>query len=316
LCGAVQKISAEFEMTLVEKIASELGLSPKYVSLVALTASHRYKTYGIPKKTGGVRTIDHPARELKLFQRWLVSNLFARIPVHKAACAYKKGSTIYRNAAQHKARNFILKVDFKDFFPSIRGADVARLLNANLTLLRGSITIPSDIEVVRKLVCRNDRLTIGAPSSPCLSNLVMFEFDEKWAAFCREKHVIYTRYADDLYFSTSERNVLEGILADLREDLKHRSHPVLQINEEKTVFTSRKRRRLVTGLVLTPSGSISLGRHRKRYIKSLVFRKSQGHLLPEQVAYLKGMLSYAESVEPSFVEALRRKYGPSATWDV
>lgn len=298
-------------MTLVERISSDLGLSVNYVNLVARTASHRYKTYGIPKKTGGVRTIEHPARELKLLQRWLVRNLFAGIPVHKAASAYKRGSSIYRNATQHKARNFILKVDFKDFFPSIRGDDVARLLDANRTLLRSWIITPFDIEIVRGLVCRNDRLTIGAPSSPLLSNLVMSDFDEKWATLCREKHVVYTRYADDLYFSTSERNVLERILADLREDLKHRRHPVLQINEQKTVFTSRKRRRLVTGLVLTPAGSISLGRRRKRLIKSLVFQNSQGRLKPEQVESLKGMLSYARSVEPSFIEALRRKYGPS-----
>jgi len=296
-------------MTLAERIASDLNLATEYVSLVALTASHRYKTYAIRKKTGGIRIIDHPARELKLFQRWLVNNLFARLPVHRAACAYKKRSSIYRNASQHKSHNFILKVDFKDFFPSIRAVDIYHLLQTHSDTLKNRIASPVDIDLVCRLVCRNGRLTIGAPSSPIISNCVMFEFDEAWMTVSRRKKITYTRYADDLYFSTNERNTLEGLLNDLRTDLKRRPHPVLRINEEKTVFTSRKRRRLVTGLVLTPVGTISLGRHRKRVIKSLIYRRLQGRLQPEQLASLNGMLAYAQSVEPSFIESLRRKYG-------
>jgi RNA-directed DNA polymerase len=298
-------------MTLIEKMASDINLTTKYVNVVARTASHRYKSYDIPKKKGGVRRIDHPARELKLFQRWLITNVFARLPVHKAACAYKKGSSVQQNVIRHKAKNFVLKVDFKDFFPSIRGEDIVRLLRANIVKLRDLISTPSDIEVVRRLVCKDDRLTIGAPSSPAVSNLVMFAFDNKWSFICGNRNIIYTRYADDLYFSTNERDVLAGILVDLREDLKTR-RPLLQINNEKTVFTSRKRRRLVTGLVLTPAGSISLGRKRKRFIKSMVFQKTKHKLQSEQLTYLEGMLSYARSVEPAFVEALRKKYGSPA----
>jgi RNA-directed DNA polymerase len=297
-------------MALIERIASELNFAPKYVSLMAITASHRYKIYGIPKKNGGTRTIEHPARELKLFQRWLANNLFTRLPVHRAASAYKVGSSILRNATQHRSHNFILKIDFKDFFPSIRASDIYTVLEGHLDALKTWIASPSDIELACRLVCRNGHLTIGAPSSPIISNCVMYEFDQAWATASRRNRTTYTRYADDLYFSTNERNVLEGMLSDLRVDLKLRNHPILQINEDKTVFTSRKRRRLVTGLVLTPTGTISLGRHRKRTIKSLVFRKLQGRLQPDQLVSLKGMLSYAQSVEPSFVERLRRKYGP------
>jgi RNA-directed DNA polymerase len=72
-------------VTLIDRIASDLRLPSQYVQLVAYTASHRYKTYLIAKNRGGSRRIDHPARELKLFQRWLVNNIFSRLPVHKAA---------------------------------------------------------------------------------------------------------------------------------------------------------------------------------------------------------------------------------------
>lgn len=297
---------------LIDKIASDLGLSKDYIALLARTATYRYKSYSIPKKNGGTRTISQPARELKLLQYWLIKNVLVRLPVHKSAAAYRKGSNTYKNASIHRAHNFLLKVDFADFFHSIRGGDIARLFQTNRNLLRGQIANMSDIGIVRSLVCRDDRLTIGAPSSPLLSNSVMFDFDEKWSTYCRKRKIRYSRYADDLYFSTNEPNVLSGLLVDLRNDLRQRQSPLLQINDAKTTFTSRKRRRLVTGLVLTPTGAVSLGRQRKRFIKSLVYRNSRQELQPEEISSLKGMLSYARSVEPTFVDSLRTKYGPEA----
>jgi RNA-directed DNA polymerase len=297
---------------LVAKIAAGLSLTTKYVALVARTASYRYKTYQIPKKAGGFRTINHPARELKLIQRWLIKNLFERLPTHKSATAYKKGASVYRNAAMHRTRSYLLKVDFKDFFPSIKGIDISSLLRTNASFLRGLISGPADLELVRRLVCRGDELTIGAPSSPIISNLVMFQFDDEWSRYCRERSIIYSRYADDLFFSTSQPNILQDVLTELRRNLARRRSPSLRINEDKTAFSSRKRKRLVTGLVLTPTGEVSLGRHRKRFIKSLVFRSTQHQLRPEELASLRGMLSYVKSVEPSFIERLRNKYGPGA----
>jgi RNA-directed DNA polymerase len=297
---------------LIDKIASSFGLDRSYIALVAHTASHRYKTYQIPKKTGGFRTINHPARELKLLQGWLVENVFARFPVHKSATAYKKGSSTLLNATLHKKHNYVLKVDFEDFFPSITGTDVVRLLREHRHLTSKTVLEELDVELVRRIVCRQDRLTIGAPSSPIISNAVMFEFDRRQWSYCHERRIAYSRYADDLYFSTDKRDLLGNLLADLREYLARRVSPVLRINERKTVFTSRKRRRLVTGLVLTSSGTVSLGRHRKRFIKSLTFKNSMGALSGEQRLSLMGLVAYAKSIEPAFVDSLRNKYGAKA----
>ena len=292
--------------------ALNLGLKPAYIALVAKTASHRYKTYEIRKKTGGLRTINHPARELKLLQSWLMENVFSRFPIHRSATAYKKGASTLLNAALHKNKNYLLKVDFENFFPSITGLDIVRLLHRNRSLTRRTLSGESDVELVRRIVCREDHLTIGAPSSPTISNLVMFGFDKRQWSYCHERHIVYSRYADDLYFSTNDHGVLEGLLADLRRYITDRASPVLRINERKTVFTSRKRRRLVTGLVLTPTGAVSLGRHRKRFIKSLVFKNSTESLTPEQRLSLMGLLAYAQSIEPAFIDSLRNKYGAAA----
>src|SRR5690606_25931992 len=84
------------------------------------TAPHRYKVYEIPKRSGkGTRTIAHPSKELKFIQRIIVSFLKKSLPIHKSAYAYRAGLGIKDNALIHAKNQFILKLDFKDFFPSI-----------------------------------------------------------------------------------------------------------------------------------------------------------------------------------------------------
>jgi RNA-directed DNA polymerase len=296
---------------LAERIAEDLAVSLRYVRLIARSASHRYKTYQIPKRSDprAFRTISQPSRELKLFQRWIVTNIIARLPVHRAAHAYRSGASIVRNAAVHRRNDYLLKVDFHDFFPSLSGADVAWLLRHNISRLYGFVSTAEDIGLVRKLTCKADRLTIGAPSSPSLSNAIMFEFDSKWSTRCSELGVAFSRYADDLTFSTKDKGVLAPLLNELRHYLRSQRHPVLTPNDLKTVFTSRKRKRVVTGVVLTPQGRLSIGRKRLRYLKSLVFQSLEGTLLPEKAEYLQGALSFARSVDPSLVERLRAKFG-------
>lgn len=297
---------------IAERIAEQLSLEPQYVLNIAVTASHRYKSYEIAKRTGGTRTIHHPSRELKLLQGWLVDNVLNHLPVHDAASAYRKGASVRRHAAVHAAQNYLLKVDFENFFPSITRADVSRILRRDHLEKAGLHLTPADVDFVQRIVCRNGLLTIGAPSSPVVSNLVMFDFDDHWTKETELLNIRYSRYADDLYFSTDQRAILSGLLDSLRADLRRRSSPALRINDAKTVFTSRKRRRLVTGLILTADRKISLGRHCKRRIRSLVYRHNTTGLSDEQRSYLRGFIAYARSVEPRFVESMRRKYGPHA----
>jgi RNA-directed DNA polymerase len=120
--------------------------------------------------------------------------------------------------------------------------------------------------------------------------------------------VAYSRYADDLYFSTNSPNVLGELFSKLRTYVSEQSSPRLQINEQKTVFTSRKRRKIVTGLVLTSDHKISIGLKRKRVLKSLVFQLLHEKLGSAQIQKLGGWIAYTRSVEPTFVATIERKY--------
>ena len=285
------------------------GLEPGYVLKVARTANHRYKKYTIPKKDGTPREIQHPARELKLFQGWLATNIFEALPVHPAAMAYRSGRSILSNAVLHANHNYLLRIDFEAFFPSIRGQDVVSLLRKNASTLRALVDSDEDIEIIRRLSCRHDRLTIGAPSSPAISNAVMFDLDTNWFDFSQKLEITYSRYADDLYFSTDSRGLLSGLMTVVRKSLAECQSPRLFINEKKSVFTSRKRRRLATGLVLTSDRKVSIGRATKRKVKALAFQYLNGRLDGERLKYLRGFLAYVRSVEPRFLESLRAKYG-------
>jgi RNA-directed DNA polymerase len=304
---------------ILEQISARLGLSTSFLLKLARTASFRYKEYQVPKRTGGTRTIHHPARELKLVQGWLLENTLDGLPVHEAATAYGRGCSIRRNAEQHVTNNYLLRIDFQDFFPSLKGTDVEAVLIAHRDRLSETPLTIQDVVFVRQIVCRHNALTIGAPTSPRLSNAIMFEFDRAWSERARALNVTYTRYADDLYFSTNRPNALRNLLEEVRRYLNAAPHPSLRINEKKTAFCSRKRRRLAAGLVLTSDRKISIGRKKKRVLKSLVQKLQQKQLPPTEVASLRGWISYLHSVEPTFVLALERKYDISfasdSTWE-
>jgi RNA-directed DNA polymerase len=293
---------------IIDQMAASLALPAAFLAKIANTASHRYKEYQIPKRTGGTRTIHHPARELKLLQSWLLQNVLVYLPIHTSATAYRSGSSILENAEQHVTNNYLLRVDFRDFFPSLKGVDVAAVIR-NKWPRQANIDLPEvDIKFIRQIACRNDSLTIGAPTSPCLSNAIMFDFDEVWAKMSASRDVKYTRYADDLYFSTNRPDVLRGILESLRGSLASNHRPRLQINDAKTAFSSRKRRRLAAGLVLTSDRKVSIGRHKKRILKSMVMKLTHNQLESQQISSLRGWISYVRSVEPVFIAALQRKY--------
>lgn len=295
-------------MTLAKMIASDIQLPVEFIEKVAASASHRYKTYRIKKRTKGYRVIDHPARELKLLQHWLVDNLFYALPVHNAVYSYRVGRNIRGNAELHRRNNYLLRVDFADFFPSIHAIDIVKMLQ------KYHDTIPyrlskRDMALVTSIVCKDGCLTIGAPSSPIISNAILFDLDSHLEAICRGYSVTYSRYADDLYFSTNKPNVLEKILEELKAEISNMSYPRLRINHKKSVFTSRKRQRKVAGVTLTSDKKLSIGRQRKRAIKSMVHEFKIGTLARDKASYLRGLLAYVQSIEPSFINALERKYG-------
>lgn len=298
--------------SLLSRISSDLLIPLHDLAYLVRSAPYRYKVYEVKKRqVGKMRTIAQPAREVKALQYWVMSKILRRFPVHSSALAYRRGRSIVSNAKPHAKKRFLLKLDFTDFFHSVIAADLVRLLNINCNPEFDA----EDMEhLSRILFWRKEKgsdlvLSIGAPSSPLLSNIVMYEFDKRVFEYCRSVDAVYTRYADDLTFSTNKRDTLRAVAAEVVRLCGDLRSPRLRLNHEKTVHASRKSSRRVTGLVLTNEGTVSIGHGRKREIRAAVHHFKLGRLDDTASVSLGGSLAFINSVEPKFIRVLAKKYG-------
>lgn len=295
---------------LLRLLSSETGLAEGDLARVIRTAPRRYKVFHIPKRTGGTREIAQPARELKMLQRILVERVLANLPVHDTARAYRKGLSIRDNAAPHAGGGPILKMDFQDFFPSIRSEDWEAYCNQNNVLNAEDRSISSLILFRRNKGEKILKLSIGAPSSPALCNILLFAFDQLVAAEAVRRGIMYTRYADDLTFSGQRIGMLKDMIKVVEKSAREIERPRLTPNATKTTFITAKRRRVVTGVILANDGSLSLGRDRKRLLSAQVHHASLGKLSGVEMAILAGQLAFANVIEATFIAKLRAWYGP------
>lgn len=291
---------------ILERMARELGLTANFIEHRSRRASHEYKTYNIPKRDGTYRTIYHPSRALKALQRWLLANVVEYLPVHPAAFAYRKDSTTFDNAAVHRSSRYLLRMDLTNFFPSIRQTDLRKYIEQRPALFAEWNV--RDITVLCNLVCRNGTLTIGSPTSPALSNAICYDMDVRINELCTKSGVNYSRYADDLFFSTERPDVLRSIETEVMDLIPKLELPEgLRVNVSKTRHSSKRGRRKVTGIVLGSDAEAHVGRAFKRTIRALLHKYSS--LTEEQKVSLAGSIAYVIGFEPLFMNSLIAKYG-------
>lgn len=294
---------------ILEQFERETGVSANKIRTVIRTSDRRYFTFPLKKKNGGERLISQPSKKLKFVQRWLARRVFGKFDIHPCAFAYRRRLSISDNAGAHLGKRYLLKMDFLDFFPSISEDRIIKLLHSNKH--RFPAFSDEDFGLIAHAVCFREALSIGAPSSPIISNCIMHKYDDIMYEFCHSHDVVYTRYADDLTFSTNSRGVLDTIYNHVHALSFIHTEPFLHVNEKKTLYLSKKSRMTVTGLTLTPQGHISIGRTLKRHLKTMVYLYKEQSLSIEEIETLRGRLAYVHSVEPTFVDSLRVKFGDS-----
>lgn len=297
-------------MSFLDNLTNKISIEKQKLKGLINTAPHRYKVYEIPKRNRmGKRIIAQPSRAIKVLQELALDSITERLPIHSSAMAYIKGKNIKENASKHKLNQYILKMDFKDFFHSIKPNDLIEHANKHLGKLD-----EEDRFILAKLFFWSPkdglgpRLSIGAPSSPFISNTVLFQFDVRISNHLTKNNITYTRYADDLTFSTNQRNKLNEIPNIVKNICENLSYPKLTINDDKTIFSSKANNRHITGLVINNDNEISLGRDRKRTIKSLIFRFSKNELDEKAILNLRGQISFSKHIEPTFYLSLVNKY--------
>jgi RNA-directed DNA polymerase len=224
----------------------------------------RYRIFQIPKRNGGTRTITAPDRALKLLQRRL-SDLLQDCAAEindtkkrkdKIAHGFKRARSIVSNARQHRNRRYVFNVDLEDFFPSINFGRVRGyfMRDASFGLHRDTATL------IAQIACHQNALPQGSPCSPVISNLIAHVLDIHLVRLASKVGCTYSRYADDLTFSTNKKTFpLE--IAKPSQTAPHLwvpgselqrlvTHCRFQINPAKTRMQYRTSRQEVTGLVV------------------------------------------------------------------
>jgi len=142
-----------------------------------------------------------------------------------------------------------------------------------------------------------------------VSNIIMYPYDDLVAREGRRRGLTYTRYADDITLSGPSSGALSAFESWLENITRNHKSPKLRFNEKKRGMYTKGQRRMVTGLIITPGKSVSIGRQRKRMISSFVHKFTLGVLDEQEIAWLRGMVGFSIDAEPGFVERLERKYG-------
>jgi retron-type reverse transcriptase len=301
-------------MSLSIDIIRALGWSGTDIQRIVSTAPARYKVYPIPKRHGaGWRIIAQPSRELKAIQHYILHNKLTAYPVHESAMAYALKRNIRANAERHIAANVVLKLDFTDFFPSIKVADWEKYARRVVV----DAVDPSDIKLYSRIMFWGETprsvlprcLSIGAPTSPALSNILLYDLDVTLAEAALKLNVQYTRYADDITISGPTTDAVLRFETIASKAIRSLKSPKLVFNEEKRGLYKKGQRRMVTGLIITPTRQISIGRERKRLISAMLHRSSRNLLNLLERSRLKGLLGFSVANEPQFVGRLREKYG-------
>lgn len=201
-----------------------------------------YETFELPKRRGGTRTISSPNQPVQFLQHSFLQVCTHLFPRHDCVHGFERGRSHVSNAARHVNKRWVYTLDIENFFPTIHWGRVYGMLQVY------PIHASPDVARILTNLCTNDGcLPQGAPTSPILSNLLCRKLDSRLFRWARENGYTYTRYADDLTFSTNQDQFLEGDRAFIKEIL---SDEGFAVNSEKERLMPSHTRQMVTGLIV------------------------------------------------------------------
>lgn len=347
----MSQLTALKAATTLHHVAALLGFKPAALSylLYIWPEATKYKTFDIPKRAGGTRQIAAPVDELKLLQRRLAdllqncsdeiikANKRSDEDDHpdRIAHGFKRKRSIITNARRHRNKRFLFNLDLEDFFGTINFGRVRGffLKDKNFALQ------PKVATILAQIACYKKALPQGSPCSPVLSNLIGHILDIHLASLAARTGCTYTRYADDLTFSTNKPAFPE-IVAKRAVGMVHSWLPGKElsrlvtksgfaINAKKTRMQYRDSRQEVTGLVVNSKVNV---RHEYRHtVRAMVHRlfttgtfdfehttvdasgAKTTHKKPGKPGQLHGMLGFIDGVDLFNKSLLPKGPGKSLT---
>ena len=314
--GTITRIVFDVPQNAIDKanipqmIAKLQSFVSRYDDLYKAKRSDLYRTFFIPKNSGGLRRIDAPhpplmdaLRELKNILEMDCGALY-----HTSAFAYVKQRCCVDAVKKHQRNesNWFLKLDFKDFFGSTTPEFLFRMVAQSFPFCE-IVKNEQGREALLKaldLCFLNGGLPQGTPISPTLTNIMMIPIDHRIFNTLAKRKIVYTRYADDLLISAVESFSKDKMSAFVNQVLSDMRAP-FRINDAKTRYGSRKGSNWNLGVMLNKDNNITVGHMKKKHFKAALCNlicdaKNGKRWPPEEIQTLRGQLSFYRSVEPDY----------------
>lgn len=227
----------------------------------------KYKVFKISKPTGGERIISSPISSLKIIQQKLNHILLTVYKSKPQVHSFSRGKSILTNAQAHLRQNNVFNIDLKDFFPSINFGRVRGMFMGKPYFVGEDAAT-----VLAQLCCFANQLPQGAPTSPIVSNMICAKLDSDLSALAETSKCFYTRYADDLTFSTYVRYPPEALWSisasgevNVGEELKSIIKVNgFEVNEKKIRLRNKYSSQVVTGIKVNRFPNVD-----RRYVRNI-----------------------------------------------
>ena len=291
----------------LDSLEQDLGFSAKTLYGLSNNLDKHYRNTFIPKHDGSKRKLSVPDLILKRVQRSIADNILADYPISSYAMAYTQGSSVQKNASLHVGKQKILKLDIDGFFDHLTYAIVK-----DCVFCKENYSEP--IRILLTMLCYyKESLPQGAPTSPAITNIIMYDFDEKIGKYCGENNISYTRYCDDMTFSGSGEFDEKNVIFVVKDELRKLG---LFLKSRKTAVIPNTKRQTVTGIVVNEK--IGLTKEYKNKIRQEIYYIKKhgidGHLSkigePNKQHYLnslKGRVAFVLQTIPDEEEFLGYK---------
>ncbi|CNC89630.1 Retron-type reverse transcriptase [Yersinia frederiksenii] len=231
--------------------------------------------------------------------------------------SYRAGKNVVDTILPHSENKFFLQTDIYNFFPSI---------SINLikeTILRGisnlEITDIDDyVDYILKLITIDNSLPIGFSSSPPMSNSCLYDIDNKISIYCEQKRMKYTRYADDLIISSMNLFDVNHVKNSIAKILNEQKNASFILNERKTKFFSKSQKIKMLGVVILPTGRVTVDIKMKKKVESMIYfyLNDKDKLLDlsglnyeDTLKNISGLLNHINTIDKKYLDKLRMKYG-------
>lgn len=327
-----RKVTRNIDLIYGHNYYGKHPIHPSYFKLMLMPPialdeiPEHYYSFKIPKKTNPtkMREIDAPDAILKNYQT-IGKNFieeYLKVQPHNAAHAYVKGRSTITAVKTHQKNQskWFLKLDLKDFFPSHNEEYILKMLSK----IYPFAVLPSSqmfyIEILVKYALLDNKLPQGTPLSPLLTNLCMVPIDfmiTNTLSNFQRKHLVYTRYADDLLISCKYKFKPGPVITAINKIFRHYEAP-FYINKEKTRFGSSAGRNWNLGIMLNKDNNMTIGHKNNQKFRAMIYDLicNGDTWTVEKAQESMGLISYYKAIEPDYITYTINKYNHKYNTDI